>query len=425
MKREADALGWPETSGAGPLGDGRFATAVHRPSTVDELCDAVRAEVENSGAVYPQGGASALDYGRPPGRPGAAVDVSSLNRIVDYPHADMTITVQAGMSVAALQGILAEQNQRLLIDVPRPDRATLGGALATGVCGPRRLGLGRPRDSIIGVSFVTSNAVEVKGGGRVVKNVAGYDFPKLLTGSMGTLGIITQATLKVRPLPGASALIWLRADGPERLDEWLVGFGASALRPVAVEFLNPTAARIIAGAAGLAGDSWTLVVGIEDDVNSVAWQVDRFRTEIGRSDFDVLRDEATAPLWKALTEFQVETPGAFACSASLRPSRVAAFLADLPPERWALQAHAGVGVVRMQAIGEWSEDEAAAAVAAKRAQAVGDGGNLIVTRCPTSWKARLRVWGEPRADWALGRAVKAALDPRNVMNPGRFVGEDE
>jgi len=218
------------------------------------------------------------------------------------------------MTVAALRGVLAEQNQRLLFDIPRADRATIGGALATAVCGPRRFGLGRPRDSIIGVSFVTSNAVEVKGGGRVVKNVAGYDFPKLLTGSLGSLGIITQATLKVRPLPAASALIWFPVDGPEQLDARLAALAASALRPVAFDFLNPSAARLVGEPLGLGRPAWTLVVGIEDDANSVAWQVDRFRDEVGGLGVEVLRDEAAAPLWSALTEFQVDEPGPLACS---------------------------------------------------------------------------------------------------------------
>ena len=149
-----------------------------------------------------------------PGRPGVAIDTRSLGRVIDYPHADMTITVEAGITAAALRAVLAEQNQRLLIDVPQADRATLGGVFATNTSGPRRFGLGRPRDQIIGVSFVTSEGVVVKGGGRVVKNVAGYDFPKLLTGSMGTLGIITQMTLKVRPMPEASAIVWVPFDQP-------------------------------------------------------------------------------------------------------------------------------------------------------------------------------------------------------------------
>jgi glycolate oxidase FAD binding subunit len=416
-----DRSTWPEAPGAGALGDGRFTAAVRRPSTVDELCDVVKAEAALGGAVYPQGGRTGLDFGLPPARPGAAVDLTALADVVDYPHADMTITVRAGMTVAALQTVLDEQGQRLLFEVPRGDRATIGGALATGVRGPRRYGQGRPRDSIIGVSFVTAAGVEVKGGGRVVKNVAGYNFPKLLTGSLGSLGVITLATLTVRPKPAASALAWLTADAAEPLDAHVASLNTSSLRPTAVEILNPSAATTIGGPLGLPGGAWTLVVGIEGAATPVAWQVDQLRREVGR-DFEVLRDEGAAPLWTALAEFQAED-APLACYASLRPSRAAAFLAGLRPDRWASQAHAGDGVVHMRGLGEWTEDQAAQAVESARAEAARGGGNLIVTQCPTAWKPRLRVWGEPRGDWALGRKVKAALDPVGLMNPGRFAGE--
>ncbi|MDR3619012.1 MAG: FAD-binding oxidoreductase [Paludisphaera borealis] len=422
MNRDEEA-GWPEAPGAGPLGDGRWATETLHLRTVDEVCEAVRGQAEAGRALYPQGGRTALDYGRPPGRPGAAIDVTGLNQVIDYPHADMTITIQAGATVAALRSVLGEHRQRLLIDVPQADRATLGGVYATNASGPRRFGLGRPRDQIIGVSFVTSEGVAVKGGGRVVKNVAGYDFPKLLTGSMGTLGVITQLTLKVRPLPEASALVWLRVPDAGRIDALLAAFDTSATRPVAIELLNPAASRIIGGASSVAADSWVLAVGLEDGVDSVNWQIDRLGKDFEGVDFEVFRDAGSESLWSALIEFQAAEPGPIGCVANLRPSRVAAFVGDLDPERWAVQAHAGNGVVRMQAIGEWTEDQAARAIDARRAAAVRDGGNLIVARCPTAWKDRLRVWGEPRADWALARRVKQALDPRGLMNPGRFVGD--
>lgn len=422
MNRD-DGADWPEAPGAGPLGDDCWATEVLHPQSVDEVCEAVRLQAEAGRGVYPQGGRTALDYGRAPGRPGAAIDVTGLNQVIDYPHADMTITIQAGATVAALRTVLGEHRQRLLIDVPQADRATLGGVYATNASGPRRFGLGRPRDQIIGVSFVTSEGAAVKGGGRVVKNVAGYDFPKLLTGSMGTLGVITQLTLKVRPLPEASALVWLRVPDPDRIDALLAGFDTSSTRPVAIELLNPAASWIIGGAAGVAADSWILAVGLEGADDSVAWQVDRLRQEFGGLDFEVFRDAGSEALWSALIEFQAGEPGSIACVANLRPSRVASFVQGLDPERWAVQAHAGNGVVRMRGLGDWTEERAAAAIDEHRATAVRDGGNLIVARCPTAWKDRLRVWGEPRADWALARNVKRALDPRGLMNPGRFVGD--
>ena len=211
-RHRATPIDRPPTGG--PIGDGRSALAEFRPLDVDRLCELVRDQVAAGHAIYPRGGGTAMDYGGIPSRPGVAVDTRSLDRLIDYPFADMTITVQAGMTLSALRAILAEQHQRLLVDAPIPDRATLGGIYATNTTGSRRFGTGRPRDQIIGVSFVTSEGAVVKGGGRVVKNVAGYDFPKLLTGSMGTLGIIVQLTLKVRPIPEASAIAWVPLTGP-------------------------------------------------------------------------------------------------------------------------------------------------------------------------------------------------------------------
>src|SRR5262249_35551074 len=132
------ALTWPDDPSGGLLGDGRFATATERPETVEALCQVVRERVAQGLAIYPQAGGTALDYGGTPRAPGVAVNTRALNRVIEYPAADMTITVEAGITMAALRAVLAEQHQRLLIDAPLPDRATLGGVFATNTCGPRR-----------------------------------------------------------------------------------------------------------------------------------------------------------------------------------------------------------------------------------------------------------------------------------------------
>src|SRR5262249_27759773 len=152
-------------------------------------------------ALYPLGGRTMRDVGPPPPRPGLGVGLRGLNEGVDYPARDMTITAGAGIRVAELQRVLAAENQRLPLDVPRPGQATLGGVLALDVSGPRRLGAGTARDYVIGITTVNDEGQQTKAGGRVVKNVAGYDLCKLHVGAMGTLGIITQVTLKVRPRP--------------------------------------------------------------------------------------------------------------------------------------------------------------------------------------------------------------------------------
>src|SRR5262249_29526646 len=143
------------------------------------------------------GGRTMLGVGLPPARPGVALDLLGLKRVIDYPARDMTITVQAGITVQAPGQLLAAEGQRVPVDVPLPSRATLGGAMAANASGPRRLGAGTLRDYVIGVTTVNDQGQETKAGGRVVKNVAGYDLCKLHLGALGTLGVITQATLKV------------------------------------------------------------------------------------------------------------------------------------------------------------------------------------------------------------------------------------
>ncbi len=414
---------WPDTERGVALGDGRLAHAEFQPLDVLALCDTVREQVALGQAIYPQGGRTSLDYGGTPGRPGVAISTTTISRLIDYPFADMTITVEAGMTLSTLSGILAGQQQRLLVDAPFPERATLGGIYATNTSGPRRFGAGRPRDQIIGVSFVTSEGVVVKGGGRVVKNVAGYDLPKLLTGSLGTLGIISQLTLKVRPIPERSAIAWVRFRNLRAVSEALERLNVSETRPIAVELLNEPAARALAERRGLPTGQVNLAVGYEENGPTVSWQLDRLKSELRDADFTIVDEgESTTRLWASLIDFQALAIGQLSFVANVRPSSVESFMAKLDPGIWAAQAHAGSGIVRAHALGESSLMPAALLIGELRRAAVSDGGNLILSRCPAESKGRLSVWGEPRADWAIGERVKQALDPHHAMNPGRFVG---
>src|SRR6478736_5589529 len=176
-----------------------------------------------------------------------------------YPARDMTITVQAGVTIAQLQDTLKAEGQQLPVDVPFPDRATLGGAVATNASGPRRFGHGTLRDYVIGITVVNDQGKEVKGGGRVVKNVAGYDFMKLYTGSLGTLGVIAQLTLKVKPLPEAVAAI--AAPCPPEMLETVLNrvLPATATRPTMISVANGPAAQLL----GSKGAGYLVVVGFE------------------------------------------------------------------------------------------------------------------------------------------------------------------
>lgn len=183
---------------------------VAAPTTQDEIA-AIVAQADAAGqAVIPWGGGTAQDYGYPPRRADVLLDLSTFNRILAHEPGDLTVTVEAGATLADVQAILAKENQFLPLDPPYADRATMGGIIATDACGPSRVGYGSVRDWLIGLTVVDPQGRVVKGGGKVVKNVTGYDLPKLHVGALGTLGVIVEATFKVAPKPETTRALLFR-----------------------------------------------------------------------------------------------------------------------------------------------------------------------------------------------------------------------
>ena len=412
-----------ESTDALTLGDGVPATSVERPDDRHRLAEVVGRLAADGAALYPQGGRTALEAGGPPDRPGVAIDLLGLDRIVDYPAADMTVTVEAGATLGALRSVLLAEGQRLPIEAPTADRATIGGIYATDTSGPRRLGLGRPRDQILGIAFATSAGAIVNGGGRVVKNVAGYDFPKLLTGSMGSFGVLVELTLKTRPIPEATGLLWTSWPGIDAIGPVLDLLNTSKTRPAAIELLNVAAAEAIARTAGLDVPSGAsaLVVGVEGASEVVDWQLETLARELeSASGREMIREGAADRLWEALADFQAGE-AAITFKANLRPSALAEFAEAVDPGRWMLQCHAGNGIAWGVARSGVPIDDLAPDIGRLRELAVAADGNLTLPRCPSAMKGTLGVWGAPRGDWDLARAIKRALDPLGAMNPGRFL----
>ena len=182
------------------------------------------------------------------------------------------------------------------------------------------------------MKYVDAEGELIKGGGRVVKNVAGYDLPKLLTGSMGTLGIIAELTLKVRPKPEASCLAWVRFRRLVDASQAIERLNTSGTRPVALELLNAPAARRVGRSGDLPVEDWILVVGFEDNAASVAWQIDRLTLELGRTDIVFRQGDDSEPLWSALVESQAASDGPITFSTNLRPSLAPMFLQQVDPE---------------------------------------------------------------------------------------------
>ena len=168
--------------------DGVGPMPVVRPSSAAEIGEVVRRCAADGTAIYPVVGGTMLDYGLPPARPGAAIDLRSLDKVIDFPASDMTITVETGITIGRLAEITRAEGLHLPIDVPEPERATLGGAIACNVSGPRRYGYGTFRDYVLGITTINDRGESVSAGGRVVKNVAGYDLMKLHTGAWGRWG---------------------------------------------------------------------------------------------------------------------------------------------------------------------------------------------------------------------------------------------
>jgi glycolate oxidase FAD binding subunit len=363
---------------------------VRRPATVAEVGDLVKQTRASKHGVYPVGGRTTLDVGLPPIKPGIALDTTALNRVIDYPARDMTITVQAGVTLAALRAELAREGQWLPIDVPHPERATLGGAIALNQSGPRRYGHGTLRDYVIGISFVTDDGVEVKAGGRVVKNVAGYDTMKLQIGAVGTLGVVTQVTLKVKPKPEASAAVSVGCDSAS-LAAVLDAIHASKTRPVAVELTRPSAAE------------WTVTVGFEEKAATVRWQVETLLGEVKAVSVRNAQELPDSSFCEANTALQLRPESRYIGKLVVPPSKLAETIVALPATA-TVHAHALTGVI-------WVHS----------AESLPEG--AVVRRCPVDRKKTLPVWGKPTGDRDLMRHIKQTLDPDDVFNPGRLFGD--
>ncbi len=396
---------------------------VIRPASAADLGNAVRNTAE---ALFPLGGRTMLDVGLPPSRPGIGIDLTALDRVIDYPARDMTITVEAGITIRRLQELLHREGQRLPVDIPAADRATLGGVMAANVSGPRRYGFGTLRDYVIGISVINDQGQETKAGGRVVKNVAGYDLCKLHVGALGTLGIISQATLKLRPLPEESALVVCHCEAGE-LESILNALHASRTRPVCIDVLNPRAASELPPDMGqrLPGASgWVVVVGFEESGAAVRWQVQQLVKELSAcrtQGVDALVRATAEPVWRFLGEFRLRPDAVLSFKANMLPHAIASFcrLAEGLDETMRLQAHAGNGIVVGHVSGNLSVERADTIL--KQFHPAATQGNVVILRCPPAWKATLPVWGQPRGDAALMATVRDKLDPRRLFNPGRFL----
>jgi glycolate oxidase FAD binding subunit len=387
------------------------------PATADELAAALKAASDAGKSAAALGGGTQLDLGMPPKRLDLLIATSRLDRVVEYEPADLTVTVEAGMRYAELQRVLGEQGQFLALDPPAADGATIGGVIATNASGPLRFSYGTARDLVIGTRVANADGTLTRAGGRVVKNVAGYDLNKLYIGSLGTLNIIVELGFKLAPIPPAAESVIGQFADLEAAHNVVNAVVHSSLSPLAIELLGPGAAS----AAGLPNSN-LLVFRLGGYPQAVERQARDLASLIGQHGGN--RVDASTDVWADLARMRVAARQRAVVLKAAAPISASTTLVDilsrrlqgLEPLVW---SHAGSGIAYAASN---SLDAELLAALRREITALGTNASLVIERCPTVLKHAVDVWGDPGASVGLMRAIKAKLDPNGTLNPGRYVG---
>jgi glycolate oxidase FAD binding subunit len=428
--------------------DGKSPTAAARPGTAKEVAELVKFAAAENLAVIPSGARTKLGIGMPPSRYDLAIDMTRLDRVISHDPGDLTLSVESGISVSKLAAALTEHNQFLPLEVPFYERTTIGGTLSSGVDSPLRQLYGTPRDFVLGMEFVTGEGALAKSGGRVVKNVSGYDLHKLLLGAIGSLGIITRVNFRTFPLPQRTATVLAAFRWANGAFEFNRAIQKSLLRPQAVEILSPAAASILDAAKRakplFAGhdSAWWVAVAVasndsviercERELSTMAQTADRDSL----ASFETLKRDSEHRLWSSICELPAAILAASPRAAILRvsclPKNVAGLCegSDSIAKKFSLkivQAFRGVGVAYIALLP--AEENLGAMPQLKQACAalLDTSANWWKTSatipwCPLEFKRDINIWGAPRQDFPLMQKVKQAFDPRGIFAPGRFVG---
>lgn len=393
--------------------DGLTPKAVVSPASVWEIQDVLRFAAAQHLSVIPAGSGSKLQSGNPPDKVDIVLAMTRINEVVEYEPADLTVTVEAGIQLTALQEKLADNGQFLPLNPPYASRCTLGGIVAANASGSLRLRYGTARNLVLGLRVVHASGTVVKSGGKVVKNVAGYDVNKLYIGSFGTLGILTEMTLKLSPIPARQALLTAQFQDMQAAAKTGLSIVGSQTLPDFVNLLvNSEHAAL------------TLVAGFGGDAETVTWQLEQARRimelnsaigvkEVEGESFQKLNDAI-----RAFAESENESRTVIV-QVNLKRTDIAEFAENVLTNNAEMLALLGSGVLylKMEQVEGLAET-----LATLRECVVAAHGSLIIESAPPELKQQLDVWGPvaPRAR-NLMQQLKARFDERNLLNPGRFV----
>jgi glycolate oxidase FAD binding subunit len=397
--------------------DGATPRWVVRPRSVDQLAAVMTVAAEERLAVAPRGGGAALELGAPATRLDLVVDLTGLAAVVEYNEDDLTVTVQAGARLHALNRYLQAYRQFLPID-PVGEAHTIGGVAATGISGPLRHRYGTMRDLLLGVRFVQADGVATWGGSKVVKSVTGYDVPKLMVGALGTLGVLAELTLRLHSRPDVERTWFVSLPSVAAAETLVAAVLDSTLQPSRIELLDEHALR----AEALPVSPVALLVSFGSVEDAVAEQGDR----LTRLALDA-RGEAR-PVTGEWTTTSMVPEGRTTLRVGSLPSRLASTFDALARAvsradgaQSAVSAHAGLGIWHLVVDGG-TPDAIAALVEELRAAVADHAGYVVVTGGPVAVRRRIDPWGPiPEDTLALMRSIKATFDPDGRLNPGRFV----
>jgi len=386
------------------------------PSTPEELAAVMVYAAQQRLRVLPCGRRSKLHWGGLVKGVDLVISTERLNRLVDHAIGDLTVTAEAGIKFSDLQELLRKSGQFLAIDPHYPDEATLGGIISTADTGAMRHRYSSIRDMILGISFVRSDGQIVKAGGRVVKNVAGYDLMKLLTGAYGTLGIITQVTLRVYPISHASQTVVLSGhrDSLAQAAQTLL---SSALTPTAIEALSAQTMSDLE-----LGKEMGLLIRFQAIAESVKEQAAR-SLEVGAAfglSSQLYPDTSEADLWRRLGEKMVGETDSIVCKIGVKPSEAIAVLTQIEQLSQTAGAvvHLGSGVGQLVL----SSETRTFMIQELRSLCQATGGYLSILQAPIPFKQQIDVWGYAGSALDLMQTIKTQFDPNSLLSPRRFVG---
>ena len=391
------------------IASGNPPSCIVYPRSQQQLAAVIATAHSNNWRVLPCGNSSKLNWGGLVKGIDVVVSTERINQLIEHAVGDLTITVEAGMKFSDLQALLAKSRQFLALDPTAAELATIGGIVATGDTGSLRQRYGSVRDQLLGITFVRADGQVTKAGGRVVKNVAGYDLMKLLTGSYGTLGFISQLTFRLYPLAEASGTVILTgtAEAVSQAADILRGSG---LTPVQADLLSTK----LVSSLGL-GEGLGLIARFQSISESVKEQSNRV-LEVGQKlglDGAIYVDGDEASLWQRLQEriHYTATESVITCKIGVLPTAAVEILTQV--ELGLIHIGSGLGLLQLEGKNQ---------VLKVRDRTQAHRGFLTILEAPVAVKEQIDIWGYTENALPLMRRIKEQFDSKNILSPGRFVG---